>query len=80
MKERRGNKQMILRKFWNYIKEGTKTYLIKGTKKSSKVIKKLKAKKKYFVRIRSFTKVKVNGKTKKVFSAWSKVQKVKVRK
>ena len=61
-------------------KKGTKTYLIKGTKKSSKVIKKLKAKKKYFVRIRSFTKVKVNGKTKKVFSAWSKVQKVKVRK
>lgn len=61
-------------------KKGTKTYLIKGTKKSSKVIKKLKAKKKYFVRIRSFSKVKINGKTKKVFSAWSKVQKVKVRK
>lgn len=60
-------------------KKGTKTYTIKGKKKTSKTIKKLKAKKKYFIRVRSFTKTKVNGKTKKVFSKWSKVKKVKVK-
>lgn len=60
-------------------KKGVKTYTIKGKKKTSKTIKKLKAKKKYFVRVRSFTKTKVNGKTKKIYSKWSKVKKVKVK-
>lgn len=61
-------------------KKGVKTYTVKGAAKSSKTIKKLKAKKKYFVRVRSFTKTKENGKTKKNFSKWSKVKKVKVKK
>lgn len=61
-------------------KKNTKTYTVKGRTKTSKTIKKLKAKKKYFVRVRSFKKSKVNGKTVKVFSKWSKVKKVKVRK
>lgn len=60
-------------------KKGVKTYTIKGKKKTSKTIKKLKAQKKYFVRVRSFTKTKVNGKTKKIYSKWSKVKKVKVK-
>ena len=61
-------------------KKGVKTYTVKGASKSSKTIKKLKVKKKYFVRVRSFTKTNVNGKKKKIFSKWSKVKKVKVKK
>ena len=61
-------------------KKGVKTYTVKGASKSFKTIKKLKVKKKYFVRVRSFTKTNVNGKKKKIFSKWSKVKKVKVKK
>lgn len=43
-----------------------KNYKIKNTK-----ISKLKKKTKYYVRIRSYKTVKVNGKTQKLYSAWS---------
>ena len=51
-----------------FTKKTTKKVTVKGTKKSSKTIKKLKAKKKYYVRIRTY--FSFNGK--KVYSKWSK--------
>ena len=56
-------------------KKGNKTITIKSTKSTSATIKKLKSKKKYYVRMRTY-KV-VNGK--KVYSAWSKAKSVKVK-
>lgn len=49
----------------------------KGT--TSAIIKNLKAKKKYYVRVRSYKNQKVNGKTMKVYSGWSKVKSVKTK-
>ena len=57
----------------------TKTVTVKGKKKTSKSIKKLKAGKKYYVRIRTYKTVKVNGKTAKIYSAWSKVKRIKTK-
>ena len=56
-------------------KKGNKTITVKSTKSTSATIKKLKSKKKYYVRMRTY-KV-VNGK--KVYSAWSKAESVKVK-
>lgn len=53
-----------------------KTTTVKKYKTTSKTIKKLKAKKTYYVRIRTFKKV--DGK--KVYSSWSKVKKAKTKK
>ena len=46
----------------------------------SKSITKLKAKKKYYVKIRTYQTVKVNGKSKKLYSAWSKAKTVVTKK
>ena len=54
-------------------KTNTKSILIKNSKATTKVIKKLKARKKYYVRIRTY---KMLG-AKKVYSNWSKSKKVK---
>lgn len=51
-----------------------KTVTISKNKTTSKTISKLKAKKKYYVRIRSYKTVKVNGKSVKLYSSWSKVR------
>lgn len=56
-------------------KKGNKTITVKSAKSTSATIKKLKSKKKYYVRMRTY-KV-VNGK--KVYSAWSKAKSVKVK-
>ena len=56
-------------------KKGNKTITVKSTKSTSATIKKLKSKKKYYVRMRTY-KI-VNGK--KVYSAWSKAKSVKVK-
>lgn len=53
-------------------KSGNKSVTITNTKTTSKKISKLKAKKKYYVRIRTFKKF--NGK--KYYSSWSKVKNV----
>lgn len=45
----------------------------------SKTIKKLKAKKKYYVRVRTYKIVKVNGKSKKIYSAWSKIKSIQTK-
>ena len=46
------------------------------TKKVKLDVSKLKAKKKYYIRVRTYKTVKVNGKSKKIYSGWSKVKAV----
>lgn len=60
-----------------FSKKLTKSITIKSNKSTSKTIKKLKANKKYFVRIRTYKTIKVNGKSGKLYSSWSKVKTVK---
>lgn len=55
--------------------KGKKTIVVKSNKTTSKVIKKLKSKKKYYVKVRSYKKV---G-NKKVYGAYSTVKTVKVK-
>lgn len=55
--------------------KGKKTLVIKNNKTTSKIIKKLTSKKKYFVKVRSYKQV---GKT-KTYGAYSKVKTVKVK-
>lgn len=61
-------------------KSGTKTTTVSKNKTTSRKISKLKAKKKYYVRIRTYKTVKVNGKSVKIYSDWSKVKTVKTKK
>jgi hypothetical protein len=56
--------------------KGAKTVTVKGNKTTSKSITKLKAKKKYYVRVRTYKTVK----GKKIYSAWSKAKSVKTKK
>ncbi len=56
-------------------KKNKKTVTIKKQKTTKTTVKKLKAKKKYYVRVRTYKTV--NGK--KVYSAWSKVKSVKTK-
>lgn len=56
-------------------KSGKKTVTVSKNKTTSKTITKLKAKKKYYVRIRTYKTVK----GKKVYSAWSKAKSVKTK-
>ena len=51
-----------------------KNVTVSKNKITSKTISKLKAKKKYYVRMRSYKTVKVNGKSAKLYSAWSRVR------
>ncbi len=56
-------------------KKNKTTVTVKGAKNTSKTIKKLKSKKKYYVRVRTYKTI--NGK--KVYSSWSKVKSVKTK-
>ena len=56
-------------------KKNKKTVTVKKQKTTKTTVKKLKAKKKYYVRIRTY--IIVNGK--KVYSSWSKVKSVKTK-
>lgn len=58
----------------------TKKAVIKKTKTTTYKAKKLKANKKYYIRIRTYQNVKVNGKTKKLYSSWSKAKSIKTKK
>lgn len=60
--------------------KGAKTATIKKAKTASAKIKKLKAKKKYYVRIRTYKTVRVIGKSKKFYSGWSQAKVVKIKK
>lgn len=59
-------------------KSGVKVVKVK-TSKTEKKISKLKSKKTYYARIRTYKTVKINGKSVKIYSNWSKVKKVKVK-
>ena len=58
----------------------TKKAVIKKTKTTTYKAKKLKANKKYYIRIRTYQNLKVNGKTKKLYSSWSKAKSIKTKK
>ncbi len=58
----------------------TETKKITSSKTTSKTISKLKAKKKYYVRVRTYKTVKVDGKSVKIYSSWSDVEKVTTKK
>lgn len=88
-----GRKKMTVK--WKKLKSGISGYEIQcsqkknfksavkkktvGKTKTSVNISKLKSKKKYYVRIRTYKVVKVNGKSKKIYSRWSKSKNVKVK-
>ena len=59
--------------------KGAKIKTVKKNKTTSIAVKKLKAKKKYYVRVRTYKTVKINGKSTKLYSNWSKAKTVKVK-
>lgn len=63
-----------------FAKKTTKIVPIGKNKTVSRTISKLKPKKKYYVRIRTYKTVKANGKSTKIYSPWSKVKKVTTKK
>ena len=57
-----------------------KTVTVKGGNKKKVILKKLKAGKKYFIRIRPFTKVtNLSGRAEKIYGKWSKTMKIKAK-
>ena len=63
-----------------FTKQTTKTVKIAKNSTTSKKITKLKAKKKYYVRIRTYQTVKVGKKSTKIYSGWSKAKVVTTKK
>lgn len=63
-----------------FTKQTTKTVKIAKNSTTSKKITKLKAKKKYYVRIRTYQTVKVGKKSTKIYSGWSKAKMVTTKK
>lgn len=61
-------------------KKGTKTVNISKNKTTSKSVGKLSAKKKYYVRVRTYKTVKFCGKNVKLYSGWSKAKAVTTKK
>lgn len=61
-------------------KKGTKTVNISKNKTTSKSVGKLSAKKKYYVRVRTYKTVKFGGKNIKLYSGWSKAKAVRTKK
>lgn len=57
-----------------------KTVTVSKNSTTSKTISKLKAKKKYYVRVRTYKTVKFNGKATKIYSSWSKSKYVTTKK
>lgn len=63
-----------------FSKKGSRVVPVGKNKTVSKTISKLKAKKKYYVRVRTYKTVKANGKSVKIYSQWSKVKTVTTKK
>ena len=61
-------------------KKNKKTVTIKKQKTTKTTVKKLKAKKKYYVRVRTYKTVKINGKSIRIYSGWSKTKTVTTKK
>lgn len=64
----------------NFTRKTTKTVLVKKTKTTSKTVSKLTGNKKYYIRIRTYKTVKINNKSRKMYSDWSKTKQVKTKK
>lgn len=60
-------------------KKSVKTVTISKNTVVKKTVKKLAAKKTYYVRIRTYKTVKINGKNTKLYSGWSPAKKVKTK-
>ena len=60
--------------------KSTSTKMVEKNKTVSLNVTKLKAKKKYYVRIRTYKNAKVNGKTTRFCSVWSKTKRVTTKK
>lgn len=60
--------------------KSSKKIIIKNAASTSKTIKKLKAKKKYYVRIRTYKTVNINGTNKTYYGKWSSKKTVKTKK
>lgn len=63
-----------------FSKKSTKIMAAGKSRATSKTISKLKAKKKYYVRIRTYKTVKLSGKSVKLYSGWSKAKAVTIKK
>ena len=63
-----------------FTKKTTKTVKVTKNSTTSKKITKLKAKKKYYVRIRTYQTVKVGKKSTKIYASWSKAKTVTTKK
>ena len=63
-----------------FTKKTTKTVKVTKNSTTSKKITKLKAKKKYYVRIRTYQTVKVGKKSTKIYSGWSKAKTITTKK
>ena len=61
-------------------KKNNKTVTISKNSTTSKSVGKLKAKKKYYVRVRTYKTVKINGKSIRIYSGWSKAKTVTTKK
>ena len=61
-------------------KKGNKTVTVSKNKTTSKSVSKLSAKKKYYVRVRTYKTVKIGGKSVKLYSGWSKAKSVTTKK
>ena len=60
--------------------KSAKTVTISKNKTTSKSVSKLSAKKKYYVRVRTYRTVKIGGKSVKLYSGWSKAKSVTTKK
>ena len=60
--------------------KSAKTVTVSKNKTTSKSVSKLSAKKKYYVRVRTYKTVKIGGKSVKLYSGWSKVKSVTTKK
>ena len=63
-----------------FSKKTTKIMDAGKSRATSKTVSRLKAKKKYYVRIRTYKTVKISGKSVKLYSKWSKVKAVTTKK
>ncbi len=63
-----------------FTKKTTEVKTINKNKTTSVKILKLKSSKKYYVRIRTYKMVTVNGKSKKIYSSWSKAKTIRTKK
>ena len=61
-----------------FTKSTTKSKLVKKSATTRLTINNLKANKKYYVRICTYKNVKIEGKTKRISSAWSKTKTIKI--